>query len=176
MARQQLSNARQINQEIDIWLGKVEATIEDFDRRDRQRILYRAARPLVAAARKLAPKSARAHYRRVKKASGTPSAGDRIKYNPGNVRRSIKRLALRRSKDAFVGVENRKKTVQEYGGSGQPTDPYYVAMIYGSAAAFKRRVLTPAVGRTKGKIISEVKTASLKAIKERARGRGITTS
>ncbi|MCP9237155.1 hypothetical protein [Lewinella sp. JB7] len=169
MGRGQLSNARLINREIDAWIGKVEDSVKDFDRRDRKRILYKGAQPLVRAARKLAPKSARAHYRRNK--------GDKepIKYNPGNVRRAIKRLDLRRSKDAYVGVQNRRKKVREYGGPGQPVDPYYAAMIYGSAAAFKRRVLTPAVVSTRQQIVGEVKKASLTAIKKNARRQGIST-
>ena len=163
-----LGNAGEINREIDAWIKKVEGSVSDFNKRDRRKILVRAAKPVVKTARRLAPKSAKPHYRK----DGTK----RIKYNPGNLKRSIKRLPLRKSRDAFVGPQFAKKKVAEYGGPGQPTDAYYAAMIYGSAAAFNRKVLTPALSQSAPAIRSEVSTASLAAIKSRARNRGIKTN
>lgn len=163
-----LGNAGEINREIEAWIAKVEKSVKDFSKKDRRKILVRAARPVVKTARRLAPKSAKPHYRK----DGTK----RIKYNPGNLRRSIKRLTLRKTQDAFVGPQFAKKKVAEYGGPGQPTDAYYAAMVFGSAAAFNRRVLAPALSQSAPAIRSEVSTASLAAIKARARNRGIKTN
>jgi hypothetical protein len=157
-----------LGREIEAWISKVEQSVKDFSKRDRKKIMVRAARPVWKSARKLAPKSAKPHYRK----DGTKS----IKYNPGNLRRSIRRLTLNKSQDAFVGPQFRKKKVAEYGGPGQPTDAYYAAMIYGSAAAFNRLVLAPALRQNTQAIISEVSAASLLAIKKQARKRGIKTN
>jgi hypothetical protein len=161
-------NAGEINREIEAWLKKVEKSVSDYSKRDRRKILTRAARPVVKSARRLAPESDKPHYRK----EGTKS----IKYNPGNLRRSIKRLTLKKSQDAFIGPQFRKEKVAEYGGPGQPTDAYYAAMIYGSAAAFNRRVLAPALSQSAPAIRNEVSAASLAAIKSRARNRGIKTN
>lgn len=163
-----LGNAESTNQQIEAWIAKVRGAVKDFDKRDRNKILVKAARPVWKAARVLAPKSAKPHYRGKK-----PT---RIKYNSGNLRRSIKRLTLKKSKDAFVGPQFARKRVMEYGGVGQPTDAYYAAMIFGSADAFKARVLDPAASQSATAVLREVETASLDAIKKKASRRGIKTT
>lgn len=156
-----------LNKQVEAWIGKAERSIKDFNKRDRKKILVKAARPVWKAARKLAPKSAKPHYR--------GKGATRIKYNPGNLKRSIKRIVLRKSQDAFVGPQFAKTKVAEYGGVGQPTDPYYAQMIYGSAAAFDDKVLSPAADQSANAVLSETKKASLEAIRKRASKRGIKT-
>jgi len=162
-----LGNSRLLNNEIEAWIAKVERSVKDFSKKDRRSILVKASRPLVKSAKKKVPKGVRAHSRK--------DGEKRIKYNAGNLRRSIKRLPLRKSQDAFVGPQFARKKVTEYGGIGQPTDGYYAAMLFGSAAAFNSRVLRPALVETEARIKAEVVKASEDAIKKRAAQRGIKT-
>jgi predicted DNA binding CopG/RHH family protein len=162
-----IGNAASLNKEIEAWIAKVESTVKDFNKKDRRRILIRASRPVVKAVRDKTPKGAAVHYRYAN--------GKRIKYNPGNLRRSAGRLILRKTRDAFVGPRFAKNRVAEYGGVGQPTDGYYARMLFGSAAAFNRRVLQPAISETATQVRSEVAKESLRIIKNRAASRGIKT-
>jgi hypothetical protein len=165
MSRTDLSR---MNREIETYLTKVERSVGDYARKERRQILNRAARLVVKAARRRAPVSKKPHYR--------GKGQDRITYNPGNLRRSIKRLPLRRSPDAIVGPRTRRKKVKEYGGPGQPVDPYYAHMIYGSAEAFRRRVMEPALQASETAALRIIRERSIAAIKKHARRRGIKTA
>jgi len=160
-----VGNSASTNAQITSFLRKVKLSTDDFDKKTKKKILARATRPLVKAARTLAPKSTKPHYRY--------TSGSRIKYNPGNLRRSIKRILLNKSTDVFVGPQFAKQRVMEYGGPGQPTDAYYAAMVFGSAQRFNAKVLAPALAATSSTIISEVEKAGLVAIKNHANARGI---
>jgi hypothetical protein len=163
-----LGNARNTNKQIEVWIRKMERVAGHFDKKAKRKILIKASRPVVKAARRIAPKSAKPHYR----GSGTT----RIKYNPGNLRRSIKRLPLRRTSDAIIGPQFAKSKVMEYGGPGQPNDAYYAAMIYGSSVNFNNRVLSPALATTSGAVINIVRKEALDEIKKNAAQRGIKTN
>ena len=89
-----IGNAASLNKEIEAWIAKVESTVKDFNKKDRKRILVKAARVVVKAARPKVPEGTVVHYRY--------QDGKRIKYNPKNLRRSMGRIITKRSLDAFV--------------------------------------------------------------------------
>lgn len=156
-----------MNAEAKIWTNKVQKTFETYSRKDRRAVMIRAAKPLIKAARSRVPKGTRKHQR--------GSGADRIVYNPGNLRRSIGRIPIRRLVDAIVGPRFAKKKVAEYGGVGQPTDGYYAHMLFGGAKQFKAVVMDPALASSKLEIISIVEKGTRKSIKRRARQNGIST-
>ncbi len=99
-----------------------------------------AAKPLIAAIKAAAPVSSKAHSRY--------SAGKVVAtYKPGNLRRSIQRLPLRRAKSAiYIGPRSR----------GENPDGYYAPFLeYGTQNMSARpfigpaaKAVLPAVGRT----------------------------
>lgn len=158
----------EINKEIAEVMRKLKATVKDFDKKDRRKILVKASRPVVKAVRNKVPVGVRVHYR--------GKLPNRIKYNPGNLRRSVKRLSLRKSKDQFVGPQFARNKVLEYGGPGQPSDGYYASMLYGSAANFNNRVLAPAAATASSEVLGTVKREAKAAIIAQAGKNGIKTA
>lgn len=173
---QQTSVTRSINKQVDAWIKKTERAVSDFNQKNRVSLLRKAARPLIKQARSIAPRSAKPHYRYKKLGFRSQSGTVKITYNPGNLRRSIRVLKLKKSKDVFVGPQFQSKKASEYGGPGQPVDAYYAAAIYGSARAFQRKVLLPAARASEGQVINKLKKESLAAIKKNAAQRGIKTN
>lgn len=165
-----LGNASITQTEINRWLKKLDNTIATFSSRDQQRILRRAGNPVAKYASSIAPRSARPHKRYL---NGRVVA----LYNPGNLRRSISVLALRKTRDAFVGPKfGGRTTATEFGKPGQPVDAYYAQMIYGSAKAFNDRILAPALSATEGQVVKEVERLAIEAIRKRAAQAGISTT
>jgi hypothetical protein len=134
--------------------------IKDFEKRDRKAILRKAAAPIRKTARGLAPvRSARGTRSKIGlRPNPRYSSGKKVAvYHPKNLQRSIKTLSFGRSEDVFIGPQFSKKKAQEYGKTGQPVDAYYAAMIFGSAAAFGRRVLKPALAQNRATVLNIVK-------------------
>jgi len=138
-----VNTQRDLNRQIDAVMRNLNKVLVDYSRKDRKKITRKAAQKVAVAARRNPgfKDSKRPHTRK---------DGERvITYTPGNLRRSLKVLSLRKSADAYVGPQFAKKKSDKYGGVGQPVDGYYAAMLYGSAAAFQSRVLIPALRRGK---------------------------
>lgn len=143
--------------EINAWADGIRRAVRDFERTDRKKILRRAAAPTVAAAKRRTQVGDRTHRRY---ASGKVVAT----YKPGNLRKSLQVLALRRSPDVHVGPKmGGKQGSAVYGPSG-PADGYYAAMLYGSALAFARRVLIPALQATTRDVTTLVGTEARRLI------------
>lgn len=156
-----MAESRSLNRQIDDIMRRLEATIVDYSEKDRRRITRKAAQKIAQAARRGVSfsDSKRPHFR--------TSGQQRTQYNPGNLRRSIRVLPLSRTGDAFVGPQFARRRAPEYGGSGQPVDGYYAAMIYGSASAFQSRELIPALRRGRSAALAILEKESEKAISTR---------
>ena len=158
-----------INQQVDAVMRNLDRVLVDYNEKDRERITRKAAQKVAVAARRNPgfSDSDKPHFR--------GKGRNRIKYNPGNLRRSLKVLSLRLSGDAYVGPEFAKYKAKEYGGVGQPVDGYYAAMVYGSSAAFKNRVLEPALQAGSAAALKVLINESEKAIAKRGVRRGFLT-
>ncbi len=156
-----------LEREIEAVIAKAERSVKDFNRRDRRSLLRNAAAPVRTAARKNINDSKEAHYR--------IDGGKRIKYNPGNLRRSIKTLIFRRSPDAFVGPKWGGGKSAEYGGPGQPVDGYYYAMAFGSGPRFRQEVLDPAVRESRDDVVRRADAKAVQLIQKRAKANGLAT-
>ena len=161
-------DSAKIESQIKRWVNQVELSIKDFDEKDRKKVMVKASRILVKGAKRYAPVGTRKHYRYDSKGQ--------ITYNPGNLKRSIKRIPLKKSKDVFVGSNFRKVNVRKYGGVGQPTDAYYAAMIFGSSKAFNNRVLAPAASAYASAVFGLAKQGTIDQLKKRATLRGLKTT
>jgi hypothetical protein len=162
--------AREIDQQIEVWAQKMRRALVDYNAKDRKGITRKAANKVAVAARRLRAfnDSKQPHYRY--------NGNQRITYNPGNLRRSLVVLPRTKGRDSFVGpilARGKGKRATEYGATGQPRDGYYAQMIFGSAAAFKNRVLDPAAQAAKGAVLKLLEAESRKAIIKRGVRRGI---
>lgn len=148
--------------EINAWADNIRRAVRDFDRTDRKKILRRGAAPTVQAAKRRTPTGTRAHKR---------YAGGKVvaTYKPGNLRKSIQVLALRKSPDVHVGPKvGGKQGASVFGPSG-PADGYYASMVYGSALGFARQVLIPALASTTREVTDIVSQQTRKVITQKAR-------
>lgn len=153
-----------LQQEADQWIKKIEGLTKELNRKERKKILRRAARPLRKAARRFAPKrvkppGANNRYSTAKLIKGirAPKGKGNVvgTYYPGNLKKSIATLSFRRSSSVFVGPRLRGKF-----------DAYYAAMIYGSAEEFNRRVLKPALQATESAVVAIVEEQTRKKIND----------
>ena len=155
--------------EIEAIARKMQKSVKDFEKKDRRSLLRAAAGPVRKAVKRKTPVSKYGHTRY--------SGSKKIKYNPGNLRRSMKVLVFRRSPDVFVGPKWGGKTgSSEYGGVGQPVDGYYYAMAFGSAAFFRRAVLDPAAFEAEDEAIAKIKLKAVKRFQGRAKSNGLATN
>tara|TARA_R110000851_G_scaffold95156_1_gene206757 strand:- start:464 stop:973 length:510 start_codon:yes stop_codon:yes gene_type:complete len=161
------STSRELNQQIDKTFLSLKKTLVDYERKDRRRITRKAAQKVAVAARR-AP-----GFRDSKKVRYRKSGNSRIKYNSGNLRRSLRVLTLKKTQDAYVGPQFARKKATAYGGVGQPVDGYYAAMAFGSSLAFRNKVLIPALGRGKNAALKILRSESEKAIASRGVRRGL---
>lgn len=125
-----------IEQEINDAIKKLRSITKEFGRKERQKMLSKAAIPLRDEAKRNIPSSMRTHHRyKTSKASGkfrAPKGSGRIiaSYEPGNLRNSIRILKFRRSSAVFVGP----KIAKRGGGSGRfgrgrRVNGYYAAWL-----------------------------------------------
>lgn len=165
-------DATDFGRELEKTFQKMRSLVRDYDYKDRRRITRKAAQKVAQSARKiLRPMdSDKPHFR----------AAGRLKYSPGNLRRSVKVLAFKGTYDAFVGPKyaNAKDLPsigerKNYGGVGEPVDGYYAAMAFGSALEFRKRVLEPALQSGKSEALKILRQESEKAIIARGIRRGL---
>lgn len=151
---------------------------EISDEHERARINQKAGQIVQNAARAKAPRSQRPHYvyntpkvnkgTRAKRGSATKY---RTKYLPGNLQLSIRVLSLRRAIRAIVGPRIlRKARAKVYGRNERNVNAFYAQMIYGSAKAFRDRVMVPALvsqeSRVRNYIQKEIGKLTEKAAKK----------
>lgn len=109
-------------QEVDVLIRKLRK-IGGQTKRQSKAALRKGARPIVAAAKANAPTSSATHYRY--------KNGQKIEYTPGNLRRSIQVLPLRKTESVFVGPKLNGVSVDgyyahwvEFGTINQPPQPF----------------------------------------------------
>ena len=155
------------NKQVDAEFKKLERALIDYSDKDRRTIMRKAAQKVAVAARRNPGfrDSEKPHYRY--------NNGQRITYNPGNLRRSLRVLSLGKTNDAFIGPQFATRRAAEYGKVGQPVDGYYAAMLFGSSLAFIRKVLAPALRNGRNAALAVLRKESAKAIAKRGVRRGL---
>jgi len=160
----------------DLMLRISKAAAEISDAKERQRINRRAGQFVQYAARAKAPRSNKVHYHyrssgkiikslRAKRGSRTE---DRVAYYPGNLQLSIRVLSLRRAINAIIGPRIlRNARAKSYGKNERNVNAFYAQMIYGSAKAFRDRVMTPALVSQQRRVESYIKR-EIDALKRKA--------
>jgi len=156
-------------------IGKALDDIQD--EKERKRINELAGRFVQGAARARAPRSSKPHYvyrtpkrvsgQRAKRGSATKY---RTKYLPGNLQLSIRVLNLRRAIRAIIGPKIiRNARAKTYGKNEKNVNAFYAQMIYGSAKAFRDRVMVPALKAQESRVRSFIKREVEKLKKDAAR-------
>lgn len=139
-----------------------------FPKKEQQKLLARAAVPLVKAAKANIPESEEVHYRYrnsggAKKGKGK---GEIIAaYYPGNLKKSIRTKRLRKSSDVFVGPVTSRSGGGVYG-RGR-VDGYYAHLVeFGTAfqggVGYMRRALDATKTQVSENIIKGVRDIILK--------------
>jgi HK97 gp10 family phage protein len=119
--------------------------------REKKGMLREAAKPLVMAARNNAPVGTKVHYRY---SQGAVVA----EYYPGNLKRSVRVLDLKKSPDVFVGPKVTKGSKGTF--KGARTDAYYAHMVeYGTSNTPAQPFMRPAWSATEGEVKRRVELA-----------------
>lgn len=149
------------------------------DPKQRRQIVRRHAVLVVKAAQQLAPRSDKAHFQYftsgVKLAKGIRTqkgAGlKRAKYDPGNLKGSIQVLPLRKTADAIIGprVQRGAKEGDIFGPISGRYNAYYAQMIYGSAKAFRDKIMVRALVSVQVQLIKGIGDSALRIIRAQAR-------
>lgn len=157
-----------IQQEIDEAIKKLKSLPKEFSKKEKRKVLRKAAKPLIEAARNNIPRSSKPHYRyKTSKASQSikaPKGKGKIvaTYYPGNLRRSIRAMTFRKSSDIFVGprVARRGKGGRTF--KGRRVDGFYAnQMEFGNknhaGFAYMRKAIPTATSKVQSIIIREAK-------------------
>lgn len=147
-----------IDFEVKEAIKKLSKLADQLPKRTRKKVLRKAAKPLIKAAKSNIPKSFKPHYRyKTSKATNkirAPKGKGKIiaTYYPGNLRRYILAMSFRRSGDIFVGPRVAKRGRGSGQFKGRRVDGYYAnQMEFGNrnhpGVAYMRKSLsaTPAV-------------------------------
>lgn len=133
-------------------------------RKERKRILRKAAKPLVAAIQAKAPV-----LKNRRKVTITLKNGSKVTYYPNNLRLAIRVLDFRRTQSVFVGpkLTRKRKEGEEYGKSRAKVDAFYAAMIeYGTKNMSARPYMRPAYEATKGQVLAIIRQEVEKLVRE----------
>jgi hypothetical protein len=165
--------------EVDDCIKRIAKALDEVsDEKERLRVNKKAGEFVKNAARAKAPRSTKPHYvystpkvstgRRAKRGSATRY---RTKYLPGNLQLSIRVLSLKRAIRAVIGPRIlRKARAKVYGRNARNVNAFYAQMVYGSAKAFRDKVMLPALqqqeGRVRAYISKEIEALTKKAAKK----------
>jgi HK97 gp10 family phage protein len=138
-------------------------------KKERNKILRKAARPLVAAAQIKAPVSQTEHFRYLKQMGGKAKRGSgklAAIYMPGNLAGSINIMVFSRSTAIFVGPKiSRSGGADVFGPGTGKYDPYYAHMVeFGTSKMAARPFMRPAWISTKTLVTDGVLEGLKKAI------------
>lgn len=155
--------------EINQVIKRLGRTVTVFSKQDRKGLLTKAAAPV--------RKTLRAKTRFRSRGARVKIVGGRA-YRPGNLRRSMKTLPLKRSPSVFVGPA--------FGKLGKPNaDGYYYAMAYGDPKGrkrlnavnnYRRILLLPAAAQSESASIRAFKKDFAKRFGTRAAQQGLDAS
>lgn len=125
-------------------LTKVQRYAKDMTNKEAKRIVLReGVREVTANIRKKSePRSKRPHYYQSKGIGMV-----RVKILPGNLLKSTKYYFRRKLGEYEVGPKVLFKLSPEWGRTVSKSSGYYASMVYGSASAYRIRVMEPELNR-----------------------------
>ena len=166
MSKNRLSLQKEIAQAI--------AKLKDFSnlvKEEQQAILAYAADPLVREIESRAPKGVKIHKRYAQSAGGKRSPKGKGKvvatYHPGNLKKSIRVLRFRRSRDVFVGgkLAKRGQGGGEFG-RGNKVDAYYMHYVeFGTSKKSARPFIRPSIPAAMPAVAKRVREGYEKLVK-----------
>jgi HK97 gp10 family phage protein len=132
----------------------------------RKKILRSAAKPLIAAARSNVKDSSGIHKRYGKlvgKKAGKGAGSAIATYTPGNLRRSIGIIPLRKTANIYVGPRSKRAASGVYS-AGRYDGFYGVFIEYGTRRISPRPFMRPAYEATKDTVIKLIADGCRKAV------------
>lgn len=133
----------------------------------------KAARPVRDAAKQLTPVGKKIHFRYEKRVGKKKAKGEgRIKatYNKGHLRKAMQILSLKRAKAAvYVGPKFDTAAARaggRFGFAKTKVDGYYAHMVFGSAKAFRKRVMDVALNATRSQVVQIFNTEITKEVQK----------
>jgi len=180
----ELRDNRALILEVNEVIRKLESVANEIrDPKKRRRIVSKHANLVVDKAQKIAPKGTRRHFQYATRAvklnkSKRAAPGEGIKvarYDPGNLRGSIQKLFFKRSPAVFIGpkIARRVKEGSIFGPISGQYNAYYAQMVFGSAKAFRDRVMVPALVSVSSQLVKEIGASALRIIKREAKKQGL---
>lgn len=180
-----LRDTQALSLEVDDVIRRLDAVAKTIsDPKQRRSIVRRHAKLVVQVAQQRAPKSSKPHFQyftqQVKLSKSTRTkrgAGlKRAKYDPGNLKGSIQVLPLRKTIDAIIGprVQRGVKEGDIFGPISGRYNAYYAQMLYGSAKAFRDRIMIPALVSVQSQLIKAIGASALKVIRSEAQKRQLS--
>lgn len=153
---------------VDEAIAQLRKIPEALQAKERKKILTKAAKPLIEAARSNIRNSRKVHFRYKQnqkgKRSGKGSGTIIATYSPGNLARSIRILPIK-GVNVFVGPKFAKKPSGSF--AGAKVDGYYGAMVeYGTKYAQPKPYLRPAYESTRQTIMDIIKKGVEDALKK----------
>ncbi len=142
--------------------------------KERRKILLKAAKLMVAAARARVKSSSKVHKRYAFKGKGKKKAAKGLgkviaTYSPGNLNRSIGVLQLRKTDNVFVGPRFKRDPAGDYG-SAAKVDGYYAYMVeYGTVNTKAEPFMRPAYEETKGTVVNIIAKEVKKTVEKYAK-------
>lgn len=158
---------------------KLRAIGEQFPKKKRQKLLKKAATPMVKAAKANIKDSKEPHKRystakltnklRAPKGQGNVVAV----YHPGNLRRSIRKKNLRRTADILVGPQTSKGSPKgDF--KGRRVDGYYAHMVeFGTIKQPGQAYMRRALDSTKAIVAQNIIEGATKVINDYVKKEGI---
>jgi HK97 gp10 family phage protein len=138
-------------------LNKLE---KKYDTKTVRKILIKAGKPVIKAARSKINDSDAPHKR-------YNSKGDHVAtYYPGNLKRSLATLPLKKSNDVFIGPKITKgKSTGEF--RGRRVDAYYAHMVEGGTINYPAKpYMRPAAEESRGQVNSIITNEAKKILNE----------
>jgi len=92
---------------------------------------------------------------------------------PGNLKRSVQVLNLKRTASTFIGPRVTRRTRKYFGRSEKTASGFYAQMLFGSAIAFRKRVMESALSSTSSRVIRLISIKAKKIIDTEAKRQGL---
>ncbi len=137
--------------------------LPDDYKKDRKSLLKKAAKPIRVAIKSKVKVGNKPHKRYDKNGKHVAT------YYPGNLKRSIRILNLKRSKDVFIGprLASAKNPHGEF--RGNKVDGYYGHMVeYGTVKMRAQPFMRPGFNRSKGRAQSIIQSGAARILKRYA--------
>jgi len=92
---------------------------------------------------------------------------------PGNLRRSIRVLPLKKTAKAVIGPRVKRRTAKRVGTSPKNANAFYAQMVHGNARGFQKKVMIAALNSGRNGALRIIERETRKVIEAEKRKQGL---